>query len=95
MQLSAEVGRPSCQDERDKDSLSVLSSDDVEPQTGGASVDQNSARLPGGERGKWTVVLSMNSTNLHLVLFINIDCFGVSCLVLERSGIEISAFSLI
>lgn len=46
VQLSTEVSWPSCQDERDKDSLPVLSSDNVESQTCGASVDENSARLP-------------------------------------------------
>ena len=32
---------------------------------------------------------------LHLVLFISLNCFGVSCLVLEISAVEISAFSQI
>ena len=31
---------------------------------------------------------------LSVVLFINLDCFDVSCLVLEMSAVEISAFSL-
>lgn len=55
VQLSAEVSRPPCQDERDKDTLSVLPSHNVESQTSRASVDQNSTRLPGREteeRGK-------------------------------------------
>ena len=30
-----------------------------------------------------------------LMLFINLDCFGVSCLVVEISAVKISAFSLI
>ena len=30
---------------------------------------------------------------VHLVLFINLDCFDVSCLVLQISAVEISAFS--
>ena len=32
---------------------------------------------------------------LPVVLFISLNCFGVSCLVLEISAVEISAFSLI
>ena len=32
---------------------------------------------------------------LHLVLFINLNSFGVSCLVLEILAVEISAFSQI
>ena len=32
---------------------------------------------------------------LPVELFINVNCFGVSCLVLEISTVEISAFSLI
>ena len=32
---------------------------------------------------------------LPVVLFISLDSFGVSCLVLEISAVEISAFSLI
>ena len=32
---------------------------------------------------------------LPVVLFISLDCFGVSCLVLEISPVEISAFFLI
>ena len=31
----------------------------------------------------------------HLLLFINLDSFGVSCLVLEKSAVEISTFSQI
>lgn len=49
VQLAAEVRWPSCQDEGDKDSLSVFSPDNVESQTCGAPVDQNSARLPDEE----------------------------------------------
>ena len=30
---------------------------------------------------------------LHLVLFFSLSCFGVSCLVLEISAVEFSAFS--
>ena len=51
VQLSTEVSWPPCQDERDKDSLSILSPNDVESQTCGASVDQDSARLPRKETG--------------------------------------------
>ena len=32
---------------------------------------------------------------LPVELFIDLDCFGVSCLVLDISGVEISAFFLI
>ena len=32
---------------------------------------------------------------LPVEIFINLDSFGVSCLVLEISAVEISAFSLI
>ena len=35
-----------------------------------------------------------NTYYLHVVLFISLDSFGVSCLVWEISAIEISAFSL-
>lgn len=49
VQLSTEVGRPPRQDERDEDPLPVLPSHDVESQARGASVDQNSARVPGKE----------------------------------------------
>lgn len=49
VQLSAEVGRPARQDERDEDPFSVLPSHDVESQARGASVDQNSTRIPGKE----------------------------------------------
>lgn len=49
VQLSAEVSWPPGQDEGDEDSLSVFSSNNVESQTCGASVDQNPAWLPGQE----------------------------------------------
>lgn len=49
VQLSAEVGRPPRQDERDEDPFPVLPSHDVESQTCGASVDQNSTGIPGKE----------------------------------------------
>lgn len=70
MQLSAEVSGPPCQDERDEDSLSVLPSDDVESQACGASVDQNSTRVPrkeeerrrGGDKGQ--TALRQNSLGL-------------------------------
>lgn len=49
VQLSTKVSRTPRQDERDEDSFSVLPADDVESQARGASVDQNSTRIPGKE----------------------------------------------
>lgn len=53
VKLSAEVGWPSCQDERDKNPLSVFSPNDIESETRGASVNENPARFSGkGEERK-------------------------------------------
>lgn len=51
VQLSAEVSWPPCQDERDEDPLPILPSNDVESQACGASVNQNSTRLPANIAG--------------------------------------------
>lgn len=45
VQLSAEVSWASRQDKGDKYSLSILASNNVESQTSGTSMNQNSARL--------------------------------------------------
>ena len=49
------------------------------------------------EQVKETVHLKYKYTFflLHLVLFVNVDCFGVSCLVLDILVVEISTFSLV
>lgn len=45
-QLSAQVGWPTCQDERHEDALSVLPAHNVESQTCGTLVQQDLPRLP-------------------------------------------------
>lgn len=45
-EFTAQICRTSCQDERDEDSLTILSSDYIKAQTRGSSVDHNTPRIP-------------------------------------------------